>query len=480
MNMNFFSKMAILGALSLSACIPAAAQIYAEQTLSGANVNQNTIVVKPVDIDNDGDQDLVLGNEFQQNSILYNLGSGDFVTGNTGFTTIMNDTEDIGLGDFDSDGDMDVIFINQGGFGHEYYKNDGNGNFSIAGFLPATNGGAIAVGDVNNDNFPDVILGNIDEVNFCLINNGDGSFTNETNDRLPGTVKSTDDVLLEDIDDDGDLDLFFANRDGNQILINDGTGVFEDQSSQRLPQGVDMDTRKASFGDVNNDGKPDLFLANVQFNSNKDPQNRLYINESNGFFADLTTLLLPQAPNQTTNVAFHDIDQNGTLDLFITNVLENPLQAMLNDGTGKFTVRTEDIISPPVMTDEAWGLAIADFNDDDFSDLYVSSRMGSDAFLLGDPDGMILVSAQTILASSDYILFPNPVVNDIYLQHPEATNMLEARIYTLTGELTGLPAIQPVAAESTQLILNQNLLSGLYLLEIKTDKNTVVLKMRVE
>jgi len=368
-------------------------------------------VVKSADIDNDGDQDLVLGNEFQQNSILFNLGSGDFVAGNSGFTNALNDTEDIGLGDFDSDGDVDVIFINQGGFGHEYYKNDGNGNFSIAGFLPATNGGAIAIGDINNDNFLDIILGNVEEVNFCMINNGDGTFTNETNIRLPGTVRSTDHILLEDIDTDGDLDLFFANRDGNQILINDGTGVFEDQSIQRLPQGVEMDTRKACFGDVNNDGKPDLFLANVQFNSDKNSQNRIYINESNGFFADLTTSLLPQAPNQTTNAAFHDIDQNGTLDLFITNVLENPLQALLNDGTGKFTVRTEDIINPLVMTDEAWGLTIADFNNDDFSDIYVASRMGNDAYLLGDPEGMITVSTGSVLLDGDYVVYPNPVIN---------------------------------------------------------------------
>ena len=224
---------------------------------------------------------------------------------------------------------------------------------------------------------------------------------------------------MEDIDADGDLDLFVANRDGNQILINDGTGIFEDQSSQRLPQGVDMDTRKACFGDVNNDGKPDLFLANVQFiNPNKDPQNRLYINESNGFFTDLTTSLLPQTLNQTTNAVFHDIDEDGVIDLLITNVLANPLEALLNDGSGKFTVRTNDVISPMLTTVEAWGLVVADLTNDDFQDVYVSSRTGVDAFLPGDPEGMILVATKDILESSDYVVFPNPVVNGIYLQHP--------------------------------------------------------------
>jgi len=293
-------------------------------------------------------------------------------------------------------------------------------------------------------------------------------------------VKDLINILKNYLESDGDLDLFFSNRDGNQILINDGTGVFEDQSIQRLPQGVEMDTRKACFGDVNNDGKPDLFLANVQFNSDKNSQNRIYINESNGFFADLTTSLLPQAPNQTTNAAFHDIDQNGTLDLFITNVLENPLQALLNDGTGKFTVRTEDIINPLVMTDEAWGLTIADFNNDDFSDIYVASRMGNDAYLLGDPEGMITVSTGSVLLDGDYVVYPNPVINNIFIQHPVEANLMNARVYTLAGEMVDHPVIQPLEAQTSQLFLNKTLSSGLYFLQLQSDENTIVLKLKVE
>ena len=480
MNIFYLSKAVALGFFLLVVSIPSFAQIYSEQMLPSPSGSQNTIVVKSVDIDNDGDQDLILGNEFQQNSVSFNLGNGDFVTGNNGFVNTLNDTEDIGLGDFDGDGDIDIIFINQGGFGHEYYENDGNGNFNIAGFLPATNGGAIAVGDINNDGFLDLILGNLNQVNFCMINNGDGSFTNETTDRLPGSLKSTDYVLLEDIDADGDLDLFFANRDGNELLINDGTGVFEDQSVSRLPQGVDMDTRKACFGDVNNDGKPDLFLANVQFNANEDPQNRLYINESNGYFTDLTTSLLPQTPNQTTNAAFHDIDQDGMLDLFITNVLADPIQAFLNDGTGKFTERTNDIISPAVMTDEAWGLAIADFNNDDFSDIYVASRVGHDAFLPGDPEGMIVVNTKEISLDSDYIVFPNPVVDEIFIKHPSESKIASLQVYNLTGQLVATPRIELVDTETSQLILDENLSTGLYLLQVKSRENLRTLKFKID
>lgn len=287
---------------------------------------------------------------------------------------------------------------------------------------------------------------------------------------------------MEDIDADGDLDLFVANRDGNQILINDGTGIFEDQSSQRLPQGVDMDTRKACFGDVNNDGKPDLFLANVQFiNPNKDPQNRLYINESNGFFTDLTTSLLPQTLNQTTNAVFHDIDEDGVIDLLITNVLANPLEALLNDGSGKFTVRTNDVISPMLTTVEAWGLVVADLTNDDFQDVYVSSRTGVDAFLPGDPEGMILVATKDILESSDYVVFPNPVVNGIYLQHPVDFNPSEIQIFSATGHLVDNPEIHNLEPAVSQIELTNKLVSGLYFLKLQNEEGAaVLLKVRME
>lgn len=481
MNKFYLFKTVAISLLLLSLSSQFHAQIYSEQSLNGANGGQNTIVVKSVDLDNDNDIDLVLGNEFQKNSVLYNLGNGQFVMGNNGFVTTENDTEDIGLGDFDQDGDVDVIFINQGGFGHEYYKNDGNGNFVVAGFLPATNGGAIVVGDVNNDSFLDVIIGNINQVNFCMINNGDGSFTNESNIRLPGLVRSTDYLLLEDIDADGDLDMFVANRDGNQILINDGTGIFDDQSAQRLPQGIEMDTRNASFGDINNDGKPDLFLSNVQFNSNKDPQNRLYINESNGFFTDLTASLLPQEPNQTTNSLFHDIDEDGVLDLLITNVLGDPLEALLNDGTGKFTIRTNDVISPMVTTMEAWGLVVADLTNDNFQDVYVSSRTGIDAFLPGDPEGMILVSTSDILENSDYVVFPNPVLDGMYLQHPIDFNPSNIQIFSATGQLVDSPKFRNLEPAVSQLELTKKLVSGLYFLKLQNDEGAaVLLKVRME
>ena len=78
------------------------------------------------------------------------------------------------------------------------------------------------------------------------------------------------------------------NEDGNKLLINDGNGVFSDESSIRLPQGLNIETRKVAFGDVDGDEDLDAFLSNVMFIPGKDRQNRLFINDGNGNFSDST------------------------------------------------------------------------------------------------------------------------------------------------------------------------------------------------
>ena len=162
-------------------------------------------------------------------------------------------------------------------------------------------------------------------------------------------------------------------------------------------------------------------------------------------------------------------------------MLANPLEALLNDGSGKFTVRTNDVISPMLTTVEAWGLVVADLTNDDFQDVYVSSRTGVDAFLPGDPEGMILVATKDILESSDYVVFPNPVVNGIYLQHPVDFNPSEIQIFSATGHLVDNPEIHNLEPAVSQIELTNKLVSGLYFLKLQNEEGAaVLLKVRME
>ncbi|MCB0568728.1 MAG: VCBS repeat-containing protein, partial [Phaeodactylibacter sp.] len=249
---------------------------------------------KPADLDGDGDLDIVVANEHAFNILLINDGDGRFTDESAARLPLnRRDSEDIAIADFDGDGDPDIIFVSEDDQANEYYENDGKGFFRDVSYKIPVSGtsNAVAVTDLNGDGFPDLLIGNAPDrqgrggQNFCLINDGKGNWTDETAQRLPVSNKATQSLRLYDVDGDGDADLLVCNEDDNELLINDGRGFFHDETAARLPvEAGKWETRDADFGDVNGDGYPDLFLANVNFRQGKDSQNRLFINDGKGYF----------------------------------------------------------------------------------------------------------------------------------------------------------------------------------------------------
>ncbi|MFN7116054.1 MAG: FG-GAP repeat domain-containing protein [Saprospiraceae bacterium] len=250
------------------------AQLYNDASANLPNVGAKgqSMDVRAADLDQDGDLDIILANEFQPNTLLFNDGTGKFTNVSaSNLPQTVRDSEDVAVADFDGDGDLDLIFCSEDdiNFGitptHEYYLNDGTGKFTSAPFqFPDSEANAVLAMDVNKDGAMDVIFGNKGQ-NTLFINRGDGTFVNETATRLPLINRTTQDLAFADIDGDSDLDLFAGNENGNLLLLNNGAGIFTDVTATRLPAGVNMETRKVTFGDVDNDGDADVFLANVGF-----------------------------------------------------------------------------------------------------------------------------------------------------------------------------------------------------------------------
>ncbi|RLD50584.1 MAG: hypothetical protein DRI94_08245, partial [Bacteroidetes bacterium] len=175
----------------------------------------------------------------------------------------------------DGEGNLDLYIGNDNG-NILYYENDGTGTYIFQENLQG-GGSDISFGysvspvfaDIDNDDDLDLFIGNNDgNINY-YINDGTGVFSSGTLLEADGSSVDVGDnatPAFADIDDDGDLDLFIGNNDGNiNYYINDGTGVF---SSQGLLQanGTDISVGNLSdptFADLDGDGDLDLFVGNA-------------------------------------------------------------------------------------------------------------------------------------------------------------------------------------------------------------------------
>ena len=286
------------------------------------------------DLDGDGDPDLVIANEHRPNILLLNEGGGHFRNASDRIPQVAHDSEDVGIADFDGDGDLDVIVVSEDDRVNELYLNQGDARFEPAGDrLPVTGtSNAVLTPDLNGDSVPDILIGNNGQ-NVALVNDGDARFRDATGERLPRILDVTQDLEMGDVDGDGDLDLIVGNEDDNRLLINDGDGVFTDETSDRIPlRDAPEETREADFGDVDGDGDLDLLFANIRgFVEGADPRNRLLVNRGDGHYRDETEERLPGHRDRSFDGDFIDVDGDGDPDIVTSNSQVNLEEGRIED-----------------------------------------------------------------------------------------------------------------------------------------------------
>lgn len=351
---------------------------------------------RAVDVDADGDPDLVVAREFERNRLLVNDGGGRFTDeSDARLPALVQDHEDIAVGDFDGDGDPDLVVVSEddlppgagstGGRKQELYLNDGRGVFTDArDRLPAgaSESNAVAAGDIDRDGDLDLVVSDRGR-EIAWINDGRGRFTDESTARFPQAPDVTQDVALGDVDGDGDLDLVVANDQGpNQLLLNEGRGVFSAAPAGRLSlRGTCEVTRNADLGDVDGDRDLDLYFANATYGC-ADGQDRLLLNDGRGSFSDATDRL-PRETQSTFDADLVDIDGDGDLDVVTASTPASAqYQAYLNDGTGRFTDGTARVFPAAARVGDGIEIEAADFNGDRRVDLYLATFINSPSRLL--------------------------------------------------------------------------------------------------
>lgn len=344
-------------------------------------------------------------------------------------------------GDYDNDGYLDLFVGNamNSGYSNSLYHNNGDGTFtrvnnSVISIDVGTSWGC-SWGDYNNDSYIDLYVTNGNyQSNFFYVNNGDGTFTKNTTstissaalwDNMPAWVDYDNDGLLDlfltsgylsspwfelnsfyhqegldfekittgdivtdnknshgvcwvDYDLDGDSDCFIANWSGGALDIynNNGDGTFNHLNQGTIPEMV-VNGGGFSFADIDNDKDMDAFLTVI------DGDNKLFINEGNGNFTEVTTGEIVNDGMPSYCAGFADFDNDGDIDLVVANVLPSSPNGTFNllysnNGDGTFNQITDDIVA----TDQGQGGGVTwgDYDKDGDVDLYIARYNQSNGF----------------------------------------------------------------------------------------------------
>jgi len=333
------------------------------------------------DYNNDGFDDVIIveTGSTSRNDLYKNNGDGTFSQITDGpIGTDIGDSRTACWGDYNNDGNEDLYITNLGSENNFLYKNNGDGSFSRITTNETVNYSGKSVGavwaDFNNDGFLDLFVTNSEgELNYLFMNNQDESFTKITGQSIVDDIGDSRGCAASDFDNDGDIDVFVANAgdgDGNTLYINDGEGNFTGVYSG--PIGDERNVSSGgSWGDFNNDGWLDLYVTN----RNGIP-NTLFKNDLAGSFVTVGTTEMPADSSDSRGSAWMDYDNDGLLDLFVGNSGDQPNFLYKQRAGGIFS----RIILGPVVEDpniDARGTAWGDFNNDGSPDLILGNHGGS-------------------------------------------------------------------------------------------------------
>jgi hypothetical protein len=327
----------------------------------------------------------------------------------------------VALLDYNNDGLLDIFLVNGGRttspmqvpenfdrqnprYWNRLYRQNKDGGFTDvtqqAGLANAGDGNygmGVAVGDYDNDGYPDIFVTNYGK-NILYHNNGDGTFTDVTAKAGVAGGGWSVSAGFFDYDNDGKLDLFVTrymdwdtkhNKDcggnyhtycppeefpatTNFLYHNNGDGTFTDVSQR---SGIAAKKGRAlgvAFADYDEDGFTDIFVANDGM------QQYLFHNNGNGTFTELgleAGAALSQDGRRLSGmgVVFQDYDNDGRPDVIVTELPREIYGVYHNDGGGSFSYRSlETGLGVLSSGSSGWGVGLEDFDNDGWKDLFVA------------------------------------------------------------------------------------------------------------
>ncbi|HWO32463.1 MAG TPA: CRTAC1 family protein [Candidatus Acidoferrum sp.] len=337
----------------------------------------------------------------------------------------------LAVADVDGDGQYDIYFVSQLG-GNELWRNLGNGKFENiterAGVgLKDRVSVSAAFGDVDNTGHQDLYVTTVNEGNVLFQNDGHGHFKDITHEAGLDLIAHSSGAFFFDFDNDGLLDLLVCNvgvyttndkgADGSYVGMKDAfSGHLHPERFEypvlyknlghykfkNVTAEVGLDPRgwcgDASFADLKGDGWPGIYFLNMQGSGH------YFENEGGKKFVEKTQDYFPRTPWGSMGLKFFDFDNDGRMDLFVTDMhsdmmeeqgpdhekekikshppdsdLGGPAEKFIfgnafyhNLGNGKF-----EEISDKIGVEQLWpwGVSVGDLNADGYEDIFITAGM---------------------------------------------------------------------------------------------------------
>jgi hypothetical protein len=269
------------------------------------------------DYDNDGWLDL-LGSVYGGNNYAFHNNGDGTLTKLSGDPIVKVGTgNNVVWGDYDNDGFLDAYCA---GSSNLLFHNDGNGSFSKVTNSAAVldgSGQGCTWGDYDNDGFPDLFVTRVKQPNLLYHNNRDGTFTKITGPPFNADIAISQGCSWGDYDNDGLLDLVVCNNNsGNFLYHNEGNGQFAKVAGTAITT-LTTASSGSAWADYDNDGFLDLFIAV------RGGVNLLFHNNGDGTFTRVTSGAIVNDSGTWIGAAWGDVNNDGFPDLFVGNLQGN-------------------------------------------------------------------------------------------------------------------------------------------------------------
>ncbi|MBU3699617.1 MAG: hypothetical protein FGM33_06340 [Candidatus Kapabacteria bacterium] len=302
---------------------------FEDRSVASGLVINDTLVntgVLVAELTGDGLPDVYISRRYSSNVLFVNNGDGTFRRDSTSPVVIHAYTTQAAQIDYDRDGDLDLFLVNSGeprrqgylnpGINDRLFRNDGGGVYvdvtAAAGIVDKGYGLSASIGDVNDDGWPDIFVGNdFEERDKLWINQRNGTFVNRATSQMPHMSWASMGSDMADLNEDGMLDIL---------------------SLDMLPRSNYR--RQTQLGGMS--------IFGPFFDSLQRVQNCYFLNRGDGQFVEVGQMAGVAATDWSWSVLAGDYDLDGDQDLYVTNGTKRDM----GDQDYSYNLRSKGVSSP--------------------------------------------------------------------------------------------------------------------------------------